>query len=576
MIRHAASITSLLAVVALFLAGPARAQGTGEWLTFQHDFQRTGRADGVGAIVDPAVAWSIPLGGMLTVRQLAVADLDGDGEREVVGLKGSRVQALRSDGTLLWTTATSGHLAVYGIWDVDGDGSPEVLVNSDREARLLSASTGQILGRIPSVPSATATFVPGAQGGLIVVGAEGSLIAYDPTQDLASPPSVWTATFSMRQAPIAGDVDGDGGLDLVVPTSSGYALLDPSTGTQKGPTLDLGGCFPQLFQLADVDGQPGQEIVALDASSTSSPNAGIRVMVWRTGRLEILWSSLRAAAAVHDYDVAGPLGMVADLDGDGTREVVYSEWDRVAGSWTTRILDAATGAAVSNVSGRIAQAIADIDGDGKLEIVTKATSRADGGPVYATIEAFDVDSRAGGAVAKSWSLTQSRLLSHSLPASDQAAVGLERPVVDDLDPAAAGLELVVSRDSTGAGEGTELLILHGSDGTTARQLPLGTSGGLSVLWFGAKLSGSAAVGDLLLLGRDGVVRIQRRDGTSRGEFAMGSYAPAVTVARALSNTFAGISPESVVPFVVAQVAGALLGTFTATWLFHDRKPPAGV
>jgi len=52
--------------------------------------------------------------------------------------------------------------------------------------------------------------------------------------------------------------------------------------------------------------------------------------------------------------------------------------------------------------------------------------------------------------------------------------------------------------------------------------------------------------------------------------------PAVTVARALSDTFAGISPESVVPFVVAQVAGALLGTFTATWLFHDRKPPAGV
>ncbi|MBR7539656.1 aquaporin, partial [Mycobacterium tuberculosis] len=35
--------------------------------------------------------------------------------------------------------------------------------------------------------------------------------------------------------------------------------------------------------------------------------------------------------------------------------------------------------------------------------------------------------------------------------------------------------------------------------------------------------------------------------------------PAVTIARMFTDTFAGIAPGSVVPFIVAQVVGAALG-----------------
>ncbi len=35
--------------------------------------------------------------------------------------------------------------------------------------------------------------------------------------------------------------------------------------------------------------------------------------------------------------------------------------------------------------------------------------------------------------------------------------------------------------------------------------------------------------------------------------------PVVTVARTLSDTFAGIAPTSVIPFIAAQILGALLG-----------------
>jgi glycerol uptake facilitator-like aquaporin len=42
--------------------------------------------------------------------------------------------------------------------------------------------------------------------------------------------------------------------------------------------------------------------------------------------------------------------------------------------------------------------------------------------------------------------------------------------------------------------------------------------------------------------------------------------PAVTIARCLSDTFAGIRPMDVLPFVLAQVAGGIAATFLFRWL----------
>jgi glycerol uptake facilitator-like aquaporin len=43
--------------------------------------------------------------------------------------------------------------------------------------------------------------------------------------------------------------------------------------------------------------------------------------------------------------------------------------------------------------------------------------------------------------------------------------------------------------------------------------------------------------------------------------------PAITVARGLSDTFAGIAPGDVPPFIVAQLFGAGIAALTARWLF---------
>jgi glycerol uptake facilitator-like aquaporin len=48
--------------------------------------------------------------------------------------------------------------------------------------------------------------------------------------------------------------------------------------------------------------------------------------------------------------------------------------------------------------------------------------------------------------------------------------------------------------------------------------------------------------------------------------------PAITIARALSNTFAGISPSHVPAFILAQILGALAAIPLARFVFANTKP----
>jgi glycerol uptake facilitator-like aquaporin len=47
--------------------------------------------------------------------------------------------------------------------------------------------------------------------------------------------------------------------------------------------------------------------------------------------------------------------------------------------------------------------------------------------------------------------------------------------------------------------------------------------------------------------------------------------PAITIARSLTNTFAGIAPHDVPVFIIAQLIGAALAALTARWLFADKR-----
>jgi glycerol uptake facilitator-like aquaporin len=48
--------------------------------------------------------------------------------------------------------------------------------------------------------------------------------------------------------------------------------------------------------------------------------------------------------------------------------------------------------------------------------------------------------------------------------------------------------------------------------------------------------------------------------------------PAITMARSLSDTFAGIAPRDVPLFIAAQLMGAAVAALLARWLFDEAKP----
>lgn len=52
--------------------------------------------------------------------------------------------------------------------------------------------------------------------------------------------------------------------------------------------------------------------------------------------------------------------------------------------------------------------------------------------------------------------------------------------------------------------------------------------------------------------------------------------PAITVARSLTNTFAGIAPHDAPLFVVAQLVGAAAASLVARWLFDYAPPKSGM
>jgi glycerol uptake facilitator-like aquaporin len=47
--------------------------------------------------------------------------------------------------------------------------------------------------------------------------------------------------------------------------------------------------------------------------------------------------------------------------------------------------------------------------------------------------------------------------------------------------------------------------------------------------------------------------------------------PAVAIARALSDTFAGIRPQDVLPFILAQFVGGLAPAYACGWLLAERS-----
>lgn len=520
-------ITLLIPVVTTIMTASAVAAATpaGSWPTFNHDFQRTGHADGVGSMTTaPKTAWTLPMGTVLGPQQAIVSDLTGDGRPETITVSAGRVVANKPDGSALWSSALLSATTVLGAWNLDSSGSPEVVADTSAGAVVLAGADGHILTTIPSTEPVQASFAPEGAGGILVLSSyNGPVAGYDFRNGTSVTTPSWTFTGSTDPSTLVGDVDGDGKPDLVRVLVAGFEIDDPLTGVAEYSLPSMGpSAYYYDYELVNIDGLPGLEIVAVDESYQYSPSCGIYVLGVKAGTLQTLWSATASPSVslgASFFTVSGSVANLLAPDGGGPLQLVYSQWDGT--SWTTTIADAASGATLGTISNGFLQAVADIDGDGKAEIVTRAGVIGNQSPPRSTVSAYDFDSQQTGPVAKTWTLTNAHVMTTAYV--QPIGPGIQLPVLADFDPSVPGLEFLVGVDQSMANADTNLMIVHGSDGSSASKYTVPSSVTPTVVGVANSLTSASSSNDIVIDESDGAVHVVDSGLAQHASFAAGTY-----------------------------------------------------
>jgi hypothetical protein len=267
--------------------------------------------------------------------ELAAGNIDGKPGNEVVACTSGtpRLRAFDGKGTLLWTSPALGSCRMPSIADLDGDGLPEVITESN-----------------------------------VVDGATGAIKA-----TLAGPSGTITVA----------DVDGDGKPDIVGPTKiwdrTGAVIADATAATVTGGALPVGN----YSAVGDFDRDGVPEIVATHYNTH-------QVSVWRydaaaPGKVKVLRRT---------FDINGPLSpslcpvgssgstrgggppTIADFNGDGTPDLAQAGGVGYAVFDGKKLLNAAVTDPTLWIkqthdcsSAATGSSVFDFDGDGKAEVI---------------------------------------------------------------------------------------------------------------------------------------------------------------------------------------------------------------
>jgi hypothetical protein len=308
----------------------------------------------------------------------ALGDLDGDGDLEVA-VEGfdRRLHVWHHDGTYVdgWPVAPPdvhrGGWSSPAIADIDRDGLPEVIFATDDYA-----------GTAPPYL-------------LYVFNGDASPVPGFPVQ----------TSQNMQSSPAVGDIDGDGWLDIVVGTgtyeSSGgnkvYAWDHNGEPLSNWPRT-TGGNMPASPALGDLDGDGGLEVVigcgAEGDPYNPAPCTGL--YAWHGDGSEV--SGFPVSPSPNTGWPSNPNGLpygpvLADYDGDGSIEIL------VVNRWSWGISTVGSGGQDQPDASLITQSplssssvVDDLDGDGALEIaIGGATSGGSNGAVYVWDVGGDTD-----------------------------------------------------------------------------------------------------------------------------------------------------------------------------------------
>jgi len=276
---------------------------------------------------EPVVAWDVP--GRRSNALPVVADIDQDGMPDIVAiwnellLGPGSIEVLRGDGSgTLWAddTYNLGYGSAPAVADLDGDGSPEIVVPVEYQSSLFGSG-------------------------------DYTLLAYDADGNV-----VWESEhfvdkeFDYSTGVIVSDMNHDGSPEVI----AGNVILhaDGTTRTvspydSRGCPADAGflkeGAYPAVADL-DLDGQ--EELITGNTITDIDGRA-----IWRNA-----------------FYSDGAVG-VANLDGDPEGEFVVTMYNEVRAHDTNGdLLWGPTDFRTANILA--SPAIGDIDADGEVEIVT--------------------------------------------------------------------------------------------------------------------------------------------------------------------------------------------------------------
>jgi hypothetical protein len=326
------------------------------------------------------------------VRSVALGDLDGDGDLDVVsGGDGMMVNAWENDGTPFdgtWTTTVGSptdYVMAVAVGDLDGDGDLDIVsgewdhtvdVWENDGTPFNGAWTGQKVGNETSVVYAVAVGDLDGDGDLDVVsGGDGMMVnawENDGTPFDASwgPSNTVGSHTSWVRSVAVGDLDGDGDLDVVSGGADDKVDVwqndgSPFSGTWTNQEAGSHAAdWVMSVAVGDLDGDGDLDLASGGWDS--------KVNVWRNDGSPFSGTWTKQEVGSHAYLVRSVVA--GDLDGDGDLDVVSGGSEGQVSAWQndgSPFSDTWTKEAVGTHPNR-ARSVApgDLDGDGDLDLVS--------------------------------------------------------------------------------------------------------------------------------------------------------------------------------------------------------------
>jgi len=309
---------------------------------------------------------------------VAIGDLNGDSKFEVVAASshplGSGLFAFKANGNPMWKLDLEGLCtAAPVVVDLDWDGSDEVLVvDEGRGLHAVDGRTGSILWSIEKrLPGQNIISVADIRrnGRLEVIWLQnktGSIWFIDATARETRKLNK-TGDRSYFGWPMIGDINADGYLDLVVCTPDDVICIDPLSLSTKW-TAQVPSRYAGAMGDVDLDG-------------------GLEVLVPGNGKVTCLETdgTIRYQSTVGTGGWVGSL-ILGDVDGDGIQEALFSPhgtqilyaMDARSGSQESSFSSFLGG----TFDGRSPPAMADGDWDGGIEVYC-GVANASPAPFYA-------------------------------------------------------------------------------------------------------------------------------------------------------------------------------------------------